>query len=115
MSHGIVARYPVMRTPPWRWNGALPFDCNASGVPDACEIADGLLADANGNGIPDCCESGTGCKGCATDLDGDRRVGASDLSLVLANWGSAAGDVTGDGTTDAADLSEVLATWGVCK
>ena len=97
------------------FDGALPFDCNASSVPDACEIADGLLADANGNGIPDCCESGTGCKGCATDLDGDGQVGASDLSLVLANWGSAAGDVNGDGTTDAADLSDLLAGWGVCQ
>ena len=97
------------------FDGALPFDCNASSVPDACEIADGLLADANGNGIPDCCESGTGCKGCATDLDGDGQVGASDLSLVLANWGSAAGDVNGDRTTDAADLSDLLAGWGVCQ
>ena len=97
------------------FDGALPFDCNASGVPDACEIESGLLDDADQDGIPDCCESGTNCKGCATDLDGDGQIGASDLSLVLANRGSAAGDVNGDGTTDAADLSDVLATWGVCK
>jgi hypothetical protein len=118
LSSAVVFGYLTQATALVRamgFDGALPFDCNASGVPDACEIADGLLADANGNGIPDCCESGTSCKGCATDLDGDGQVGASDLSLVLANWGSAAGDVTGDGTTDAADLSEVLATWGVCK
>ena len=97
------------------FDGALPFDCNASGVPDACEIESGLLDDADQDGIPDCCESGTNCKGCATDLDGDGQIGASYLSVVLPNWGSAAGAVTGDGTTDAADLSDVLATWGVCK
>ncbi len=97
------------------FDGALPFDCNASGIPDACEIADGSLDDADGNGVPDCCEQGTKCKGCATDLDGDGQVGASDLSLLLANWGSAAGDVNGDGTTDAADLSDLLAGWGVCQ
>jgi hypothetical protein len=118
LSSAVVFGYLTQATALVRamgFDGALPFDCNRSGVPDTCEIADGLLADANGNGIPDCCESGTGCKGCATDLDGDGQVGASDLSLVLANWGAAAGDVTGDGTTDAADLSEVLATWGVCR
>ena len=31
-------------------------DCNANGVPDECDIADGTSPDFNGNGIPDECE-----------------------------------------------------------
>lgn len=31
-------------------------DCNANGVPDECDIADGTSGDQNGNGIPDECE-----------------------------------------------------------
>ena len=97
------------------FNGALPFDCNASGILDECEIAGGLLGDADGNGVPDCCELGTRCKGCATDLDGNGEVGATDLSMLLAGWSTAAGDVNGDGTTNATDLSTLLAGWGVCQ
>ncbi len=34
-----------------------PFcDCNANGLPDSDEIADGTLADCDGNGIPDTCD-----------------------------------------------------------
>ncbi len=31
-------------------------DCNANGVPDACDIVEGTSSDANGNGVPDECE-----------------------------------------------------------
>jgi len=31
-------------------------DCNRNGIPDTCEIAQGLVGDCNGNGIPDTCE-----------------------------------------------------------
>lgn len=31
-------------------------DCDRSGVPDECEIADGILEDLDSNGIPDACE-----------------------------------------------------------
>jgi len=43
-------------------------------------------------------------------------VGASDLSLVLANWGTAAAeyDLDDDGTVGASDLSLFLAGWGSC-
>lgn len=52
---------------------------------------------------------------CPADLDGDGVVSASDLSQLLANWGSAgAGDIDGDGVVAAADLSVLLASWGVC-
>ena len=35
------------------------LDCNGNGVPDAVEIARGLVDDCNGNGIPDECEVAT--------------------------------------------------------
>jgi hypothetical protein len=35
-------------------------DCNANGVPDACDVADGTSADVNGNGVPDECEDCNG-------------------------------------------------------
>jgi hypothetical protein len=35
---------------------ACVIDCNANGLPDLCEIADGTTPDCNANGIPDECE-----------------------------------------------------------
>ncbi|MCA9291559.1 MAG: hypothetical protein KDA25_10550, partial [Phycisphaerales bacterium] len=37
-------------------NGIIP-DCNDNGVADACEVNDGLVEDCNGNEIPDECEA----------------------------------------------------------
>jgi len=47
------------------------------------------------------------------DLDGDGRVNASDLALLLDVWGSAGGqaDIDGDGAVGASDLSRILAGW----
>lgn len=45
------------------------------------------------------------------DLDNDGDVGAPDLAMLLAGWGTPSGDVTADGATDAADLSALLAAW----
>lgn len=33
------------------------LDCNANGVPDVCDIANGISADCNTNGIPDECDA----------------------------------------------------------
>jgi len=51
------------------------------------------------------------------DLDGDGFVGASDLDLLLANWGGAggtpgAGDANGDNAVDALDLNIIISGWG---
>ena len=51
---------------------------------------------------------------CPADLDLDGVVSASDLSSLLAVWGSPDGDIDGDGMTNAADLSALLASWGPC-
>lgn len=56
---------------------------------------------------------------CASDIDGDFDIGATDLSLLLANWGVTGEDASGfdinlDGIIDAGDLSLLLANWGGC-
>ena len=111
--YGILAQANTL-VRAYGFDGALPNDCNQNGVPDDCDIADGLEGDANANGIPDSCE------GCLTDLDADGLVGPSDLATVLASWsidgscGECAGDIDGDGVVGAGDLAQVLATWGPC-
>ncbi len=49
------------------------------------------------------------------DLDGDCRVDAWDLALLLGSWGPCAGcpaDLNGDGGVGAADLAILLGNWG---
>lgn len=46
------------------------------------------------------------------DLDGDYQIGASDLSILLSQWGTGgSGDLDGDGSVSAADLSLLLFSW----
>jgi hypothetical protein len=47
------------------------------------------------------------------DLDGDGVVSASDLAILLGNWGnSGIGDLDGNGVVDAGDLAALLGAWG---
>jgi hypothetical protein len=56
--------------------------------------------------VPDECERST------ADLDGDGAVGASDLAILLAQWGgSGSADLDGSGSVGAADLALLLAAW----
>jgi hypothetical protein len=54
---------------------------------------------------------------CPADINGSGTVDASDLTQVLAAWGSNVGaaDVNGDGVVDGFDLGAVLAAWGPCN
>lgn len=45
------------------------------------------------------------------DLNNDGNVGAADIAILLAGWGTVSGDITGDGLTDAADVASLLAMW----
>jgi len=55
---------------------------------------------------------GSGCPG---DFDSDGTINASDLAILLGNWGgSGAGDINGDAIVDAADLAALLGSWGEC-
>ncbi|MFQ5805441.1 MAG: S8 family serine peptidase [Phycisphaerae bacterium] len=86
-------------------------DCNANGIPDACDIASGTSSDNNDDGIPDEC-------GCAGDLDGDGDVDLSDLAQLLTNYGMTSGatyedgDLDGDGDVDLTDLAALLSVYG---
>ena len=47
------------------------------------------------------------------DLNGDGVVNATDLSLLLNNWGGAGvGDINADGVVNASDLALLLNGWG---
>lgn len=87
-------------------------DCNANGVSDACDIANGTSADDNSDGVPDDCSE------CDGDVDGDGGVGIADLLVVIAMWGSDGGntgaDLDGDGIVAIEDLLIVLSFYGVC-
>jgi alpha-tubulin suppressor-like RCC1 family protein len=108
-------------TPTWvemdlTYTANTSADCNANGLLDECEIADGLAKDANGNGVIDQCE--TEDSACVADLDGDSAVGSTDLAILLDAWSSPkpdpAADLNGNGVIDGADLSLLLQRWGQC-
>lgn len=88
-------------------------DCDASGIPDAIEIANGSLEDGNGDSVPDTCQ-------CLADLTGDGVVAAPDLAVLLGFWGSTnptlpGADINRDGIVAAQDLAELLGSWGPCQ
>jgi|GEM_PF-6062836 len=53
---------------------------------------------------------------CPADFDGDGFVGASDLALLIGQWGQvgSAADLDGDGVIGAADLAMLIGDWGPC-
>ncbi len=100
-----------------RYFSAANVDCNANGIVDSCEIESTPDADANRNGILDLCEAPFA--DCPADFDRDGEVGTSDLSILLATWGTATTlpgvDIVTDGIIDSADLSVLLQSWGPCS
>ena len=55
---------------------------------------------------------------CVADLDGDGKVDAADLAIVLGSWGPCRGcpaDLDGDHVVGPADLAIVLGNWGPCN
>jgi len=53
---------------------------------------------------------------CPADLDGNGSVDASDLALLLGQWGTmGSADIDGSGIVDAGDLAQVLSSWGSCQ
>jgi hypothetical protein len=54
---------------------------------------------------------------CPADINGDGQVSGTDLTQLLAGWGSTedAVDLNNDGTVDGLDLASVLAGWGPCN
>ncbi|MFM2164845.1 MAG: Dockerin type domain [Planctomycetota bacterium] len=83
-------------------------DCDGDEIPDALEIARTPSLDANRDGILDACVPPN-----PADVNGDGRVDAQDIAIVLNAWGTADGaaDIDGSGMVDAADLAAVLSGW----
>jgi hypothetical protein len=95
-------------------------DCNANGIPDACDIASGLEPDCNANGIPDTCGTASGFE---TDCNVNGIPDACDIASGLlpdcnANGipdtcGTASGfelDCNVNGIPDACDIASGLAS-----
>jgi hypothetical protein len=85
-------------------------DCNGNGIPDLCDVVSAFSADLNGNFVPDECE-------CSGDVDGNGRVDVDDIIDVIASWGALGdnpADVNNDDVVGAADLAIVLAGYGSC-
>jgi hypothetical protein len=90
-------------------------DCNGDGIVDYGQILQGQLVDADANGVPDVCEVDP----CPGDITNGGTVDATDLSIVLAAWGTTGqgefqADIDGSGLVDGGDLALVLGGWGPC-
>ena len=97
----------------------IPFDGTASiSGSYFCENGpqqfEGEWTDLGGNQFDTSCTPSQPCPG---DLDQDWIRGGTDLTRLLAAWGSCSGceeDLNGDGSVDGTDLAFILAYWGPC-
>ncbi|MEY4826832.1 MAG: hypothetical protein RLZZ288_383, partial [Planctomycetota bacterium] len=80
------------------WSSAGSSDCNANGIPDSCEIANGSAADCNRNGIPDACDIAGGM----ADCNGNGQLDSCELANGTAI------DQNGNGIPDACDPTPSL-------
>ena len=97
-------------------------DCNANGIPDACDLANGTLADCsedgipdacepdcNGNGIPDPCDLGDGFSSDCNDdgIPDDCQLEGNDCDVngVPDDCQIATADCNGNGQLDSCDLA----------
>ncbi len=89
----------------------LQPDCNFNWVPDSCDIDQGVCSDENENGIPDECEDS-----CPADFNDDGTVNIDDIFIILGAWGQSGvpEDLNGDGTVNIDDIFEALGLWGPC-
>jgi hypothetical protein len=90
-------------------------DCNSDGIVDYGQILQGQLVDSDQNGVPDVCEVDP----CPGDVTNGGSVDATDLSVILAAWGTNGqgefdADADNSGLVDGGDLALVLSGWGPC-
>jgi uncharacterized membrane protein len=97
-------------TTDWVFRGFSMTEDGLTVVGDALRLADGVPS-------PFVLDLRPSAPACPADLDGDGMIGAPDLSLLLAAWGSfgSDADLDGDDQVGAADLSLMLAAWGKCQ
>ena len=94
-------------------NPDVLYDGQPTGVADGPEAANNALTINNTRFVVACFRRSILCP---ADLDGDGRVGVSDLIAVLAAWGNKGGpeDLDGSGFVDIGDIIVLLAAWGPC-
>jgi len=85
------------------------LDCDGDGVNDR---------DLDGDGLPDCIDPDDDGDGIddesdnPADLNNDGTVDATDLAILLGNWGEpGVADINGNGFTDGQDLAILLNAW----
>jgi hypothetical protein len=88
-------------------------DCNANGVPDSCDLADGTSADANADGVPDECSPP-----CPADFNADGFLDFFDYDAFVACFeGSGTpgcgADFNDDGFADFFDYDAFVAAFEV--
>jgi hypothetical protein len=96
------AQVPNASGPAEVFNSAVltwPFgpDCNANGIPDADDIADGTSQDCNANGVPDECEPQEDCNG----------NGAQDICDIASGTSP---DCNGNAVPDECDVASGTST-----
>ncbi|MEE8154998.1 MAG: FG-GAP-like repeat-containing protein [Phycisphaerales bacterium] len=105
----LTEAYPVQQ--PWTPNGTS--DVALLDLDDDGDL-DMFIGHCTGNSV----FTQDGSPNVLGDIDGDGSVGAADLLILLANWGSCAdcdacpADLNADCTVGAADLLILLANWG---
>ncbi len=97
---------------------AVPGDCNANSLLDACEIVLDASLDGNHDGVIDACQGNGVIFSCPGDLDGSGNVGSGDLSLMLLGFGLCMpgdpADLDGDGAIAPSDIAMLLLNYGEC-
>ena len=73
-------------------------DCNGNGLPDGCELVDGLANDCNRNGIPDSCDIAAG-----SSADADQNNVPDECEVFLIR-----GDLDGNGVLSLVDAIQLL-------
>lgn len=96
---------------------AFQVDADVDGIADVYDNCLGAFnpdqLDSDGDGVGDACEA------CPGDVNGDGDVNLSDLSILLANFGTLGGttqemgDLNGDGDVNLSDLSILLGNFGL--
>lgn len=80
-------------------------DCNANGIPDACDIAGERSLDENGDGVPDECEDSDG-DGVPDDVDICPNSNLSDTIVIAGCDTEVANELFDDGCTIADRIAQ---------
>ncbi len=78
-------------------------DCDLDNIPDECSTANGTVPDCDGNGIPDLCDLATGAADCDTDGNLDACEVDTDGDGTIDDCDD---DIDGDGIVNSCDVDQ---------